>query len=281
MANNQVWFVTGGSKGLGLSLVRALLAAGYRVAATSRSLSDVTAALGAASPRFLPLAMDPADSSGTLKAVAAAAEHFGGLDVIVNNAGYGQLGAVEEVSDAEARRNFDANVFGTLNVLRAALPILRARGSGHVFNIASIGGYVGGFSGFGVYCATKFAVAGLTESLYEDLRPLGIKVTLVYPGYFRTSFLKEGSRTLPASPLDAYKNARDSERQHTEQIDGNQPGDPDKAALALVATYEAASPPLHLFLGADAVSMAEAKLDTMRRAIDEQRSLSISTGFEG
>lgn len=279
MANNRVWFVTGGSKGLGLSLVRALLAAGYRVAATSRSLADVTAAAGASSPQFLPVAMDPADIGSVEKAVAAAREHFGGLDVIVNNAGYGQLGAVEEVSDAEARRNFDANVFGTLNVLRAALPTLRARGAGHVFNIASIGGYVGGFSGFGVYCATKFAVAGLTESLYEDLKPLGIKVTLVYPGYFRTNFLKEGSRVLPGAPIAAYAGARDSERQHSEQIDGNQPGDPDKAARALLATYESATPPLHLFLGADAVGMAEAKLTEMRRAIDEQRALSVSTGF--
>ncbi|RYZ09911.1 MAG: SDR family NAD(P)-dependent oxidoreductase [Myxococcales bacterium] len=279
MANNEVWFVTGGSKGLGLALVRALLSSGYRVAATSRSLADVTAAAGAASPRFLPLGMDPADAGSVERAVAAVREHFGGMDVVVNNAGYGQLGAVEEVSDAEARRNFDANVFGTLNVLRAALPTLRARGSGHVFNIASIGGYVGGFSGFGVYCATKFAVAGLTEALHEDLRPLGIKVTLVYPGYFRTSFLKEGSRTLPAAPLAVYAGARESERQHSEQIDGNQPGDPDKAARALLATFESAAPPLHLFLGADAVSMAEAKLETMRRAIDEQRALSVSTAF--
>jgi NAD(P)-dependent dehydrogenase (short-subunit alcohol dehydrogenase family) len=280
MKDNAIWFVTGGSKGLGLALVHSLLGAGYRVAATSRSLADVMAAAGPTSPRFLPVAMDPSDTGSVERAIAAAREHFGGLDVVVNNAGYGQLGAVEEVSDAEARRNFDANVFGTLNVLRAALPMLRDRGAGHVFNIASIGGYVGGFSGFGVYCATKFAVAGLTEALYKDLQPLGIHVTLVYPGYFRTNFLKEGSRTLPAAPIAAYTAARESERQHTEQIDGNQPGDPDKAARALLATYESAAPPLHLFLGADAVHMAEAKLEEMRRAIHEQRELSVSTGFD-
>jgi NAD(P)-dependent dehydrogenase (short-subunit alcohol dehydrogenase family) len=279
MKNNEVWFVTGGSKGLGLALGRALLAAGYRVAATSRSLADVTAALGAASERFLPVEMDPADEGSAKRAVGAVVEHFGTLDVIVNNAGYGQMGAVEEVSDNEARRNFDANVFGVLNVLRAALPTLRGRGSGHVFNIASIGGYVGGFSGFGVYCATKFALAGLTESLYQDLLPLGIRTTLVYPGYFRTSFLKEGSRALPKSPIAAYATARASEQQHVQHIDGNQPGDPDKAARALITAYEAEKPPLHLFLGADAVGMAEAKLEEMRRAIDEQRTLSTSTGF--
>lgn len=279
MANKSVWFVTGGSKGLGLSLVRALLAAGYRAAATSRSLADVSAALGPASERFLPLAMDPTDEASVARALAATREHFGSFDVIVNNAGYGQLGAVEEVSDAEARRNFDVNVFGTLNVLRAALPTLREQGSGHVFNIASVGGYVGGFSGFGVYCATKFAVAGLTESLYEDLRPLGLRVTLVYPGYFRTAFLKEGSRILPARRLAAYQTARDSEVQHTQRIDGNQPGDPDKAARALIAIYESPKPPLHLFLGSDAVKMAEAKQEEIKQAISEQRAVSISTDF--
>ncbi len=279
MKNNRVWFVTGGSKGLGLALTRALLEAGYRVAATSRSLADVTAAVGSASDRFLPVAMDPADEGSAKRAISRVVEHFGALDVVVNNAGYGQFGAVEEVSDEEARRNFDANVFGVLNVLRAALPTLRARGAGHVFNIASIGGYVGGFSGFGVYCATKFALAGLTEALYQDLLPLGIRTTLVYPGYFRTSFLKEGSRVFPKGPIAAYAAARASEQQHVQHIDGNQPGDPDKAARALITTYEAEKPPLHLFLGADAVGMAEAKLEEMRRAIDEQRSLSTSTGF--
>jgi NAD(P)-dependent dehydrogenase (short-subunit alcohol dehydrogenase family) len=279
MKTNQVWVVTGGSKGLGLALVRALLEGGYRVAATSRSLSGVTSTLGSASERFLPVAMDPADESSVRRALAAVNEHFGGFDVLVNNAGYGQLGAVEEVSDSEARGNFEANVFGVLNVLRAGLPTLRARGSGHVFNIASIGGYVGGFSGFGVYCATKFAVAGLTEALHQDLLPLGIKVTLVYPGYFRTNFLKEGSLRLPASPIAAYAAARSSEQRHAQEIDGNQPGDPDKAARALIRTYEATNPPLHLFLGADAVGMATAKLDEVRRAIDEHRDLSTSTSF--
>jgi NAD(P)-dependent dehydrogenase (short-subunit alcohol dehydrogenase family) len=279
MENSKIWLVTGGSKGLGLALVRALLAGGYRVAATSRSLADVTTAVAAPSERFLPLAMDPVDEGSVQRALGAVQQHFGSVDVVVNNAGYGQLGAVEEVTDVEARRNFDVNVFGTLNVLRATLPTLRKRGSGHVFNVASIGGYVGGFSGFGVYCATKFAVAGLTESLHQDLLPLGVKVTLVYPGYFRTSFLKQGSRALPAQAISAYAAARASEIQHTQQIDGNQPGDPEKAALALIATYEAENPPLHLFLGSDAVALAQAKLAQVERAIEEQRSLSVSTDY--
>jgi NAD(P)-dependent dehydrogenase (short-subunit alcohol dehydrogenase family) len=279
MKNEKVWIVTGGSKGLGLALVRTLLEHGYRAAVTSRSLADVVGVLGERSERFLPVAMDPADEGSVERAVSAVRDHFGSFDVVVNNAGYGQFGATEEVNDAEARRNFDVNVFGTLNVLRATLPTLRARGSGHVFNIASVGGYVGGFPGWGVYCATKFAVAGLTESLHQDLLPLGIKVTLVYPGYFRTSFLTQASLVRPSQPIAAYSCARSSEVQHTEQINGRQPGDPMKAALALVATYESAEPALHLFLGSDAVAMAEAKQEQVRRALNEHRALSVSTDY--
>jgi NAD(P)-dependent dehydrogenase (short-subunit alcohol dehydrogenase family) len=279
MKNEKVWIVTGGSKGLGLALVRTLIEGGYCAAATSRSLADVTGALGQRSERFLPVAMDPADEGSVERAVAAVRDHFGGFDVVVNNAGYGQLGAAEEVTDAEARRNFDVNVFGTLNVLRATLPTLRARGSGHVFNIASVGGYVGGFPGWGVYCATKFAVAGLTESLHQDLLPLGVKVTLVYPGYFRTSFLSQGSLVRPSQRIAAYSGARASEVQHTEEINGRQLGDPMKAAIALVATYESAEPPLHLFLGSDAIAMAEAKQEQVRRALNDHRALSVSTDY--
>jgi NAD(P)-dependent dehydrogenase (short-subunit alcohol dehydrogenase family) len=279
MKNEKIWFVTGGSKGLGLALVRTLLERGYRAAATSRSLVDLIGALGQRSDRFLPVVMDPADEGSVERAVAAVRDHFGSFDVVVNNAGYGQLGAAEEVTDAEARRNFDVNVFGTLNVLRATLPTLRARGSGHVFNIASIGGYDGGFPGWGIYCATKFAVAGLTESIHQDLLPLGIKVTLVYPGYFRTSFLTPSSLVRPSQPIAAYAGARASEVQHTQEIDGRQPGDPVKAALALVATYESSQPPLHLFLGRDAVAMAEAKQEQVLRALNDWRALSVSTDY--
>jgi NAD(P)-dependent dehydrogenase (short-subunit alcohol dehydrogenase family) len=279
MQHDKTWIVTGGSKGLGLALARTLLARGYRVAATSRSLRAISAAISERTARFLPLAMDPADERSVERAMREVSEHFGHFDVVVNNAGYGQFGAVEELSDAEARRNFDVNVFGTLNVLRATLPTLRARGAGHVFNIGSIGGYTGSFSGWGVYCATKFALSGLTESLHQDLAPLGIKVTLVYPGYFRTSFLTQSSLARPSRPIAAYAGARASETQHSELINGQQPGDPDRAALALVTTYESADPPLHLFLGSDAVAMAEAKLHEVRAAVERHRQLSLSTDY--
>lgn len=279
MKNDKVWLVTGASKGLGLTLVRTLLARGYRVAASSRSLADLTRELGEKSDRFLPVAMDFTDEAAAARGVRAVEEHFGALDVLVNNAGYGQFGAVEEVTDAEARRNFDVNVFGLLNVLRAALPGMRKQESGHVFNISSVGGYVGGFSGWGVYCSTKFAVAGLTESLHADLAPLGVKVTLVYPGYFRTKFLDAGSMGRPSRPIAAYAGARASEAMHTESINGNQVGDPEKAANALIEVYEAKDAPLHLFLGSDAVGRAEAKQGEVQSAIAEWRRVSVSTDY--
>jgi len=276
---NPVWFVTGASKGLGLVLVQRLLARGYRVAATSRSVEELSRRVNAESSRFLPLRMDITDEDSVAQAVAATITHFGALDVVVNNAGYGQFGTVEEVTDTEARRNYDVNVFGALNVLRAALPRLRAQRSGHLFNISSIGGLVGGFSGWGIYCSTKFALAGLTEALHADLTPFGIKVTLVYPGYFRTEFLTADSLVRPSKRIDAYAAARASEAQHTDQINGAQPGDPVKAADALIDVYERPTAPLHLLLGSDAVGLAEAKLGQVRDELVALRALSVGTDF--
>jgi NAD(P)-dependent dehydrogenase (short-subunit alcohol dehydrogenase family) len=279
MKKNDVWFVTGASKGLGLVLVKQLLAKGYPVAATSRSRAELTRVLEAKSDRFLPLELELSDESAVAGAIQATLQHFGALQVVVNNAGYGQFGTVEEVSDEEARRNFEVNVFGTLNVLRAALPVLREQRAGHVFNVSSIGGYVGAFSGWGIYCATKFAVSGLTEALHADLLPLGVRVTLVYPGYFRTSFLSETSMVRPKKPILAYQAARASEQQHGQAINGNQAGDPQKLADVLIGVYESGTAPLHLFVGSDAVSLAEAKQAQVGQAIAEQRALSVSTDF--
>jgi NAD(P)-dependent dehydrogenase (short-subunit alcohol dehydrogenase family) len=279
MKRNDVWFVTGASKGIGLVLVQSLLARGYRVAATSRSLDELTRLLGPKSERFLPIEVDLSNEASVQRSVVATHAHFGALHVVVNNAGYGQFGTVEEVSDEEARRNFDVNVFGTLNVLRAALPLLREQRAGHVFNVSSIGGYVGAFSGWGVYCASKFAISGLTEALHADLAALGVGVTLVYPGYFRTAFLTESSMALPKKPIAAYEAARASQAQHSGAINGNQPGDPQKLAEVLSASYESGNAPLHLFLGSDSVSMAEAKIAQVQSAIAEHRALSVATDF--
>lgn len=276
---SQVWFITGASRGFGQVLAQHALARGHRVAATSRTRDALLTAIGPASAHFLPLAMDVTDEASVHAAVTATLQQLGALDVVVNNAGYGQLGTAEEATDAEARGNFDVNVFGVLNVLRAALPTLREQRRGHVFNISSIGGLVGDFSGWAIYCATKFALAGLTESLHADLAPFGIATTIVYPGYFRTNFLDAGSLVHPAHPIAAYASARDSHRQHAEAINGNQPGDPRKAADAILDTAALPDPPLHLVLGSDAYAMAEHKLAELSRALAASADVTRGTDF--
>jgi len=273
---NDIWLVTGASKGLGLELARKLVQSGRRVAVTTRSVSAVRAALGDA---VFAVEVDLLDEASVGRAVNAVIERFGGLDVVVNNAGYGQMGAAEEVSDAEARRNFDVNVFGVLNVLRATLPTLRKQRAGHVFNIGSVGGFTGGFAGWGVYCATKFALSGLTEGLHQDLSPLGVHVTLVYPGYFRTEFLSTDSVARPQQRIADYGSARESEAQHLGSIHHNQAGDPVRLADALIATREMSAPPLHLFLGSDSFGMAKDKLAAVERELNAHRELSHSTDF--
>lgn len=276
---NSIWFITGGSKGMGLQLAKRLLKAGAKVAVTSRSKAAVIEKIGH-NDKLLALAADLANESSVRAAVEQTIAHFGGLDVVVNNAGYGQFGAVEEVSDAEARANFDVNVFGVLNVLRATLPSLRKQRSGHIFNIASIAGITGGFPGFGVYCATKFAVAGLSEGLQADLAGLGVNVTCVFPGYFRTDFLAAGSPAVPATQIADYQSAHDLVAMHvTGGINGNQPGDPEKLAEVLMSVATRANPPLHLVLGSDALGLAEKKTKTLRQVLEANRAISVSTDF--
>ena len=275
---SQIWFITGASKGLGLALVQELLAAGHRVAATSRKLSALTDAVSAETEAFLPLQTDLSDEQSVASAIEKTVAKWGRLDVVVNNAGYGQLGTLEELSDAEARANFEVNVFGLLNVTRAAMPQLRAQGAGHIFNIASVGGYYGGFAGWGIYCSTKFAVAGLSESLAAEAAPFGIGVTIVYPGYFRTEFLDSGSLSKPRNPIAAYQSARESEAFH-EGVKGNQPGDPVKAARVLIEVAAQENPPLHLFLGADAYDMAGKKIEQVQADLDACEKVATATDF--
>jgi NAD(P)-dependent dehydrogenase (short-subunit alcohol dehydrogenase family) len=276
----QTWFITGASRGFGLELARQLLSQGHRVAATSRDAAELRRAVGAESAGFLPLAVDLTKEVSVAEAVRATVERFGRIDVVVNNAGYGQLGSLEELSDAEARTNFDVNVFGTLHVIRQVMPHLRRQRGGHIINFSSIAGLVGGFPGWGVYTATKFAVEGLSEALAAEAAPFGIKVTIVEPGYFRTNFLSSGSLQLAARPLDAYELVRQSEAYHQEHILGNQPGDPAKAASAVIRTAGEAEPPLHLLLGQDAYDLATAKLQSLAEETARWKSVTLSTGFE-
>jgi len=275
----KTWFVTGASKGLGLSLVKTLLAEGYRVAATSRALGELQNAVGVTSPHFLPLSVNLIDERSVANAIDETLKRFGAIDVVVNNAGYGLAGALEELSDAEARANFDVNVFGSLNVIRQVLPHLRKQLSGHIFNIASIGGFTGGFPGFGIYCATKFAVHGFSESLAEEVKAFGIRVTIVSPGYFRTSFLEGGSLVVPGHPIEDYTSVREMQSVHQNNYNGNQPGDPDKASAALIQVAESADPLLHLFLGPDAYALAEQKMRAVQKDMDTIHATATATNF--
>lgn len=279
MKNKKVWFVTGASKGLGLTLVKKLLSMGHNVAATSRNLSDLSKAVGEYE-NFLPLAVNLISEESVESAISQTISKFGQLDIVVNNAGYGMLGALEELSDKEARENFDVNVFGSLNVIRRALPQMRKQQSGHIFNISSIGGFSGNFPGFGIYCATKFAVAGFTESLAAEVKSLGIKATIVEPGYFRTAFLTSGSLAVPKNPIDAYKEVRDSQAAHQNDINNQQPGDPAKGVDVIIAAAESENTPLHLFLGPDAYQVAIAKIANVQKDMEDWKALATATNFD-
>ncbi|MPS74108.1 MAG: SDR family NAD(P)-dependent oxidoreductase [Chryseobacterium sp.] len=279
MSTKKVWFVTGASKGLGLTLVKKLLAEGYSVAATSRNVSELQKVISAENSDFIPLEVDLVNEISVSEAISKTVEKLGRLDVIVNNAGYGQLGTLEELTDKESRQNFDTNVFGSLNIIRKSMPYLRAQKSGLVINIASIGGLSGDFPGWGIYCATKFAVVGFTEGLAAEAKEFGVNATVVYPGYFRTEFLTGGSLRTPENEIDAYATARQIQKAHEQDINGNQPGDPEKAAVALIELAAMENPPVHLVLGSDAFQMANNKLSTLQNEISDFKTLSISTDY--
>ncbi|WP_031077606.1 oxidoreductase [Streptomyces sp. NRRL WC-3742] len=273
----SVWFVTGASRGLGAEITRQVLERGHSVIATARDASAVLAAHPQRPDALLAAEADVTDPKQLAAAVEAGLARFGRIDVVVNNAGYGLLGAVEESSDEAVRALFDVNVFGVLNTLRATLPTLRAQRSGHVLNIGSVGGFATA-PGVGLYGASKFALEGLSEALHGELAPLGIHVTIVEPGGFRTDFLSPSSlHTEPA--IADYAEGTGPAREAMARYDGRQPGDPVKVAKAVVDVTEAQEPPLRLQLGADAVERIEAKLDRVRSELDRWRDVALSTSF--
>lgn len=278
MDTKKVWFITGASKGLGLSFVQRLLAEGYQVAATSRNKQALISAVGE-NESFFPLSMDITSNEDVRQKIEKVIKKFGRIDFVINNAGYSQIGTLEELSEEEVRRSFDVNVFGTLHVIRNVAPYLRKQQSGHIFNISSIGGYVGDFAGFGIYCSTKFAMAGLTEALAEEMKPFGVYTTLIYPGYFRTNFLDKDSAMVPANRVDAYVNAREAEAQHLNEINGNQPNDPRKAAEVLIELSKQENPPVHFFMGVGAYELARAKIKIIEQALEDNKELAISTAI--
>ncbi|HMI05091.1 MAG TPA: SDR family NAD(P)-dependent oxidoreductase [Pedobacter sp.] len=279
MENIRTWFITGASKGFGLSLVRQLLQAGQNVAATSRDLNALVAAVGITEPNFLPLEVDLGNEDSVGCAIHQANAAFKSIDVVINNAGYGIGGSIEELSDRETRDCFEINVFGTLNVIRMVMPYMRAQMSGHIINISSIAG-ITGTSGWSVYAATKFSVVGMTEVLAQDVAEFGVKVTVVAPGAFRTSFLNADSINIGQHTIRDYTAVHNAQELLLER-DGKQNGDPDKAAAAIIELAHMENPPLYLLLGEDAYNRAMAKLDRLKAEYLLNEELSKAMAYNG
>ncbi|KVQ06544.1 short-chain dehydrogenase [Burkholderia ubonensis] len=273
----RVWFITGASRGIGALIAEAALADGNAVVAAGRRVPAIVERLGD-SVALLPVELDVTDEAQAKAAVQAAVEKFGRVDVLVNNAGFGLLGAVEESADQDVRRMYDTNVFGLLNVTRAVLPTMRANRSGHVINISSIGGYRAA-AGFGVYSSTKFAVEGITEALHAELKPLGVHATVVEPGYFRTDFLDASSLVVAPDVIDDYDETSGAVRRKAVQLNRNQPGDPAKLAAAMIALVDAPNPPLRLPLGTDTLAAIAAKNAFVAQETETWKALSTSTDF--
>ncbi|MBC8158765.1 MAG: SDR family NAD(P)-dependent oxidoreductase [Alphaproteobacteria bacterium] len=273
----KVWFITGGSAGIGQSMALELLERGQYVATTARDAARLDPRIAAAE-RGLALSLEVSDADQCRRAVDAILAKFGRIDVLINNAGHGMMGAVEEVSDAEARKVFDSNVFGLLNVTRAVLPFMRASRSGHVVNIGSVGGLLAR-AGMGIYAATKFALEGISEAMYHELKPLGIGVTVVEPGPFRTEF---AGRSLheAAHNFDDYLETAGAWRKQLRKNHGTQQGDPDKAAKVIIEATLDAKPPLHLVLGNPAMERAGEKLRDLLNEMMLWQERSAATDFD-
>jgi len=278
MNTHKVWYVTGASQGLGLSLVKQLLASGYRVAATSRSASDLQEAAGVNDPdRLLALKVDLTSAEAIRYSIEQTVATFGTVDVIVNNAGYGMEGTVEELDEKRMRAIFEINVFATINVTKCALPYLRRQRSGHIINISSVAGFVGA-PGWAIYSATKSAVIAFSEVLDLDVRELGIKVTVVGPSGFRTGFLTKDSLVSTESQIAEYQAVARTQARYA-AMNGKQDGDPEKAAMLFIQLAENPEPPLHLWLGSNALDRAGEKIESMRQELIKWKDFSVSADF--
>jgi NAD(P)-dependent dehydrogenase (short-subunit alcohol dehydrogenase family) len=275
---NRTWFITGTSQGIGLVLVKQLLAQGFNVVATARNAESLKEAVGFTTAQFLPLQVNLIDEESVKEAVKTAVSKFGAIDYLVNNAGYGLIGGIEESSDAEVRANFDVNVFGLLNVTRAILPHMRAAKFGHVINLSSVFGLLAG-AGWGIYCSTKFAVEAISEALAQEVKSFGINVTIIEPGYVRTNFLNSSSLIAPTNPIEAYTDIREGVRKHQQDLPGNQLGDPEKVAALIIKLSQNPEPPLRMLTGSDAYQFANYKIDSLKTEIENNKELTFSTDF--
>jgi short-subunit dehydrogenase len=279
MSSTKVWYVTGASQGLGLSLVKKLLDKGHRVAATSRNAQSLKQAVGIIdTDRFLPLAVDLGNPDCIEESIRETLNAFGQIDVLVNNAGYGMAGTVEETDAQKIRDIFSVNVLAAIDVTKAVLPIMRGQGSGYIINIGSVAGFVGA-PGWSVYSATKAAISAFSEVLALDVKEFGIKVTVVEPSGFRTGFLTTGSLAFTESHIEGYDAVKNAQQRYL-AADGKQPGDPEKASEIMIGLTEMVEPPIHLYLGEDAYKRASEKLSAMNAELEQWKDVIISADFE-
>jgi NAD(P)-dependent dehydrogenase (short-subunit alcohol dehydrogenase family) len=263
---NKVWLITGCSTGFGRELAKEVLSSGDKVVVTARKTEDIKDIVAEYPDTSIALTLDVTKASDIAATVSDAVAKFGRIDVLVNNAGIGYFGAIEESEDDEVRRMFEINFWGLANVTKAVLPHMRAQRSGHIINIASIGGLVG-FPAVGFYNATKFAVDGYSEALSKEVAHLGIKVTVVCPSGFRTDWAGRSANN-SAIVIDDYKESAGANKDNIRGYSGNQPGDPVLAAKAIVKAVESSEPPLHLLLGAAALKGATNKLQVLKKDYD-------------
>jgi NAD(P)-dependent dehydrogenase (short-subunit alcohol dehydrogenase family) len=273
----KTWFITGTSSGFGRAFAVHALTRGHNVVATARTLSALDDIVARAPDRVLALALDVTRAGDAQAAIDAAVARFSRVDVLINNAGYGIVGAFEETNDSELRALMETNFFGAVNVTRAALPALRAQRSGAIVNISSLAGQLS-VAGFSAYSAAKFAIEGISEALAQELRPLGIKVLIVEPGQFRTNLAGAGMIHMPV--MDAYRNVVGSTRQFAHDMHGTQAGDPAKAAAAIEAALDAPNTPLRLQLGADAVDAVRDHAQALLNELGSWEPLARGTAFE-
>jgi NAD(P)-dependent dehydrogenase (short-subunit alcohol dehydrogenase family) len=270
---SPVWFITGCSTGFGRELARTVVTRGFRAVVTARDPKQVTDIVAGHEDRALALRLDVTDPAQAAESVQRAEEHFGGIDVLVNNAGIGYFAAVEESDEADIRRMFEIDFFGLARMTRAVLPGMRKRRSGHIVNIGSIAG-LAAYPSLGYYCAAKFAVEGLSEVLAKEVGPLGIKVTLVEPSAFRTDWAGRSANEARIEIGD-YQATAGAVRRELREMSGKQSGDPVRAASAIIQAVEAPNPPLHLLLGKEAFRLAREKLDALRRDFDAWEKVTV------
>ncbi len=278
MTDNKTWFITGAGRGMGVEFAKAALAAGYNVVATGRNPDAVTTAVGAAD-RLLTAKLDVTSRDDAQKAVTAAVDRFGGIDVLVNNAASFEAGFFEELTPEQIERQLAVSLLGPMNVTRAALTVMRRQRSGHVVSISSLAGLTGG-EYTSAYAASKFALDGWMESLAAEIAPFGIHTTVINPGFFRTELLTEESTNYASATIDDYAERSAAMRRVYESTHGKQPGDPAKLARALVTIVNQERPPFRFIAGADAIARAEQTLAERQQQIDAYRELSTSLAFD-